>query len=66
MTTLTTDAAGLPIRNKGDKIVVEGRRATVVKNLGLVVLCPCPDMLRVRFDDNSEESVINAKFDTWE
>jgi len=55
---LEKDAVGFPVRNAGERYQFEGRIFTIVENLGLTVLCPCPDSLRVRYEDNDEETMI--------
>jgi hypothetical protein len=56
------DAVGIPVRYTGERFQYQGRIFTVVKNLGLMVLCPCPDSLAVRYDDTDEDATIeNSK-----
>lgn len=59
------DAVGYPKRYAGERYLFAGRIFTIIENLGLMVLCPCPDSLSVRYDDNDEEAVIenNDKFE---
>lgn len=59
------DASGHPMRFTTDRIKINGRWATIVANDGLLMLCPCPDTLFVRYDDTGELDVIaNDVFDS--
>ncbi len=53
-----TDAYGYPKRHAGQRFSINGRRFTIIKNLGLMVLCPCPDNLLVHFDDAVNQEII--------
>lgn len=48
------DAIGIPKRYAGERYMYKGRALTIIENQGLMVLCPCGDMLLVRYDDASD------------
>ncbi len=56
---METDAVGYPKRYAGEQYVRYGRLFTIIENKGLMVLCPCPDSLLVRFADTNEETLID-------
>ena len=62
------DAIGYPKRKTGDhlKFKSTGRSFVVVRNLGLMVLCPCADALIVNFDDTGDEIQIDNSLDIVE
>jgi len=60
-----TDLLGFPKRKFGDRLVVNGQRAIVLKNMGLAALCPCADSLYVYFENDTDGVVDNADFDIW-
>lgn len=60
-----TDNAGFPLRKFGDRLVIDGKQAVVLENRGLFALCPCGDLLLVRFTDNTEKLIENNNFETW-
>lgn len=55
---MDVDAVGYPKRYKGDRYKYNGRIFTIIENRGLLVLCPCPDTLIIRYDDNDDDGVI--------
>ena len=55
---MDVDAVGLPKRCPGERFLLNGRIFTIIENLGLAVICPCPDSLHVRYEDNDEDAVI--------
>lgn len=61
----TTDSAGFPKRSFGDRIIVNGRNAVVIENIGLIVLCECADGLVVQYADKTTEEITNDTFVTW-
>ncbi len=60
---METDAVGYPVRNAGERFQYQGRIFIIVENLGLMVLCPCPDSLLVRYDDTDEDATIENSND---
>jgi hypothetical protein len=60
-----TDLMGFPKRKFGDRIIINVKKAIVIENMGLTVLCPCTDSLRIAFEGGRESVIDNASFETW-
>lgn len=56
---METDAYGYPKRYAGQVFKLDHRIFIILENLGLTVLCPCPDSLKVRFLDTGAEVLID-------
>lgn len=63
-----TDAMGYKKRYAGDKLQFKstGRKFTVIENQGLLVLCPCGDILLIHFDDKNETLIVENSLDIVE